>query len=266
MMMTENGADGKLQRVLDAARDLFSYARRAAEEGQAIHEVEEGIWQRVLQMGHEALALFLQWQGDGDLGETLTMPDGHEVKRLEEPHQRCYQSIFGEFQLQRAVYGTREGQKIEFVPLDARLQLPESEFSYVLQDWAQALDVEHAFARTAEVLRMILGLDLSVDSLELMNRKMSESVASFRVSRPAPAAKEEGEILVATAGAKDRLRDGRPAFVVGRAENLPARRERGGDPGPAARDASVVGGGVPVPPRRKRKGRVVRSAPTVADP
>jgi hypothetical protein len=222
MMMTENGTDGKLRRVLDAARDLFSYARRAAEEGQAIHEVEEGIWQRVLQMGHEALAQFLQWQGDGDLGETLTMPDGHEVKRLEEPHQRCYQSIFGEFQLQRAVYGTREGQKIEFVPLDARLQLPESEFSYVLQDWAQALDVEHAFARTAEVLRMILGLDLSVDSLELMNRKMSESVASFRVSRPAPAAKEEGKILVATA-------DNKGVPMRRPADQLPAgcRRKKG---------------------------------------
>lgn len=65
------------------------------------------------------------------------MPDGHEAMRLEQPHLRCYQSIFGEFQLLRAVYGTREGQEIEFVPLDARLQLPESEFSYVLQDWCR---------------------------------------------------------------------------------------------------------------------------------
>ncbi len=83
----------------------------------------------MLQMGHEALDQFLECQGDGDLGETLTMPDGHEAKRLEQPPWRCYQSIFGEFQVQRAVYGTREGQIIEFVPLDARLQLPESEFS-----------------------------------------------------------------------------------------------------------------------------------------
>jgi hypothetical protein len=33
--------------------------------------------------------------------------------------------VFGEFTLQR-VYGTREGQKIEHVPLDQRLQLPSS--------------------------------------------------------------------------------------------------------------------------------------------
>lgn len=222
MMMTENATDGKLEKLLNAANDLFGYAQWSAEEGKAIHEVEEGIWQRVLQMGHEALAQFLGRQGTGDLGKTLTMPDGREMKRLEEPHQRCYQSIFGGFQFQRAVYGTREGQKIEFVPLDARLQLPESEFSYVLQDWAQALDVEHAFARTAEVLRMILGLDLSVDSLEQMNRKMSESVAGFRASRPAPAAKDEGKILVVTA-------DNKGVPMRRPADQLPAgcRRKKG---------------------------------------
>jgi hypothetical protein len=202
MMMAENATDGKLGKLLGAATDLFDFVQRSAEEGKAIHTVEESIWRRMLQMGHEALGQFLERQGDGNLGETLTMPGGHEVTRLEQPHTRCYQSIFGDFQLQRTVYGTREGQEIEFVPLDARLQLPETEFSHVLQDWSQALGVEHAFARTAEVLRMILGLNLPVDSLERMNRKMSESVAGFRESRPAPATKDEGDILVATADNK----------------------------------------------------------------
>src|SRR3990170_4176168 len=174
MMMAQNATDGKLERLLGAATDLFDYVRQAAEDGKAIHEVEEGIWHRMLQMGHEALGQFVERQGDGDLGETLTMPDGHEVKRLEEPHLRCYQSIFGEFQLQRAVYGTREGQEIELVPLDARLPLPESEFSYVLQDWAQALGVEHAFAKTSETLQRILRLSIPVDSLERMNQKMAQ--------------------------------------------------------------------------------------------
>lgn len=221
-MMAQNATDGKLEKLLGAASDLFDYVRQAAEVGKPIHEVEEGIWQRMLQMGREALGQFLELQGDGDLGETLTMPDGREVKRLEEPHPRCYRSIFGEFPLQRAVYGTREGQVIELAPLDARLQLPESEFSYVLQDWAQALGVEHAFARTAEVLRMILGLNLPVDSLERMSRKMSESVAGFRASLPAPAAKDEGEILVVTA-------DNKGVPMRRPADQLPAgaRRKKG---------------------------------------
>jgi len=72
-----------------AATDLFDFVQRSAEDGVAIHAVEEGIWQRMLQLGHEALGQFLERQGDGDLGETLTMPDGHEVARLEQPHTRC---------------------------------------------------------------------------------------------------------------------------------------------------------------------------------
>ena len=92
MMMAENANDGKLEKLLGAATDLFDFVQRSAEKGKAIHEVEEGIWRRMLQMGHEALGQFLERQGDGNLGETLTMPDGHEVKRLEQPRLRCYQS------------------------------------------------------------------------------------------------------------------------------------------------------------------------------
>jgi hypothetical protein len=92
----------------------------------------------------------------------------------------------------------------------------------MLQEWSQALDVEQAFSRTAEVLRMILGLNLSVDSLEQTNRKMSQSVRGFRESRPSPAAQEEGKLLVVTADNKG-IPMRRPA------DQLPAgcRRKKG---------------------------------------
>jgi hypothetical protein len=124
---------------------LQEFIRTSASDSQAIHEVERGVWKRMLQMGREALGLFLRIQGTGDMGETVSLPTGEEHQRLEELHERRYVSIFGEFQLRRVVYGSREKQKIEFVPLDNRLQLPESAFSYVLQDWDQSLCVEEAF-------------------------------------------------------------------------------------------------------------------------
>ena len=100
-------------------------------------------------MGWLALKGFLDLQGDGDMGETVALPTGETCQRLEELHECRYVSIFGEFHLQRAVYGSREKQKIEFVPLDNRLQLPESVFSYVLQDWDQSLCVEQAFGQAS---------------------------------------------------------------------------------------------------------------------
>ena len=153
MRMAQTSTEGKLSEVVDAARGLFRFVQEAAAQGSPIHEVERGIGERTLQIGHQALGQFLACQGDGDVGEQVTMPDGRSWERLEESHPRWYQSIFGPFRLERAVYGTREGQRIEYVPLDTRLGLPESEFSYVLQDWAQALGVEHAFAKTAETLQ-----------------------------------------------------------------------------------------------------------------
>lgn len=201
-MFSENATDRKFDELDKLTAGLSQYAHEAAREGTAIDIVEREIWTRVLNLGRDVLGQFIADQGDGDLGETFTMPDGRVLNRLDEPHTRAYQSIFGTFELNRAVYGTREGQKIEFVPLDQRLQLPESEFSYVLQDWDQSLGTEQAYSRVNETISMILGFNQSVDSLERMNRHMAREVDSFRTSRPTPPAEEEGQIVVVTADNK----------------------------------------------------------------
>jgi hypothetical protein len=222
MKMAQTSTEGKLSELVDAVRGLFSFVQDAAAQGSPVHEVEKGIWERTLRMGRQALGQFLALQGEGDVGEQATMSDGRSWERLEEPHGRWYQSIFGPFRLERVVYGTREGQRIEYVPLDARLQLPESEFSYVLQDWTQALGVEHAFAKTAETLDRILGLNIPVDSQERMNHKMALTVGEFRASRPAPAKKDEGLIVVVTADGK-----GVPMRRPARQMPAGARRKKG---------------------------------------
>jgi hypothetical protein len=132
--MAQTSTEGKLSELVDAARGLFRFVQEAAAQGSPVHEVEKGIGERTLQMGRQALGQFLACQGDGDVGEQVRTSDGRSWERLEESHGRWYQSIFGPFRLERAVYGTREGQRIEYVPLDTRLGLPESEFSYVLAD------------------------------------------------------------------------------------------------------------------------------------
>ena len=141
MIMAEMAAFDNVKELTEMADDLATFVRQAAVEGTAAHEVEKGVWQRILAMGRQATGHFLQMQGDGDVGETIEMPHGEELKRLPEPHRRTYHSIFGPFTLSRFVYGTREGQRIDFVPLDARLELPEGEYSYVLQDWVPSQDV-----------------------------------------------------------------------------------------------------------------------------
>src|SRR5262249_55563363 len=157
---------------------------------------ESQLWDLALQLGRRGLTALFDACGTGDRGETLTLPDGREVQRLEDLHRRRYVSIFGAFELERTAYGSREGQALAFVPLDNRLQLPEGVFSYVLQDWAQAWAVEQPFGQVNDTTERMRRLKQSVDSLEGPNRQMARDIDRFRTAQGSPPAAEEGQIVV----------------------------------------------------------------------
>jgi len=116
----------KAREQFEAQRD---FVRRAAEDGQRIDAVERDVLRRLLSLGHTLLGGFVAAQGDGDLGPEAEAPGGRVVRRLPERHDRRYVSTFGQLAGARVAYGTREGQRIERVPLDERLGLPEGDFS-----------------------------------------------------------------------------------------------------------------------------------------
>src|SRR6516225_2141987 len=192
----------KMELLQTIVPQLIDRLGEALDQATPIDELERRRWDALLETGRRALGAFLQCQGTGDLGPTLTLPNGQTVTRLEELHARRYVSIFGAFDLQRTVYGSREGQALAFVPLDNRLQLPASVFSYVLQDWDQALAVEQAFRQVNQTIARMLKLKQSVDSLEGMNQQMAQDVGWFRDLQGAPPAAEEGTMVVTTADCK----------------------------------------------------------------
>jgi len=130
------------------------------------------------------------------------LEDGRKSRRLKEVHRREYQSVFGLFELWRAVYGSREGQKIVHVPLDERLQLPQGKNSYLLQDWDQGLTVEMPYATASPTVARILGFNQSVHTLECNQREMATAVGDFWKDRPTPRAEHEGEVVVCTGDGK----------------------------------------------------------------
>lgn len=194
-------AQGLQQDVQNTVQKVVQFVDHAAQTGKAIHEVEDGIFQYLLVLGQQYLNLFLATVGKGDMGPTMAHDQG-VWNRLPETHARRYVSIFGVFDLERFVYGTREGQKIEFVPLDNRLQLPENAYSYLLQDWSQGLCVESAFGQVSSTLQKIFNVTISVDGLERINTHMAQAAPIYREDRPKPVPESEGEIQVATADGK----------------------------------------------------------------
>ena len=193
--MTEVGRKDKRQAILAEAAKLVDRVEHAYGQGEAVHELEQGLFTQLLRLGYQLLEGFFELCGAGDHGAQVALSDGRQVKRLERPHRREYQSVFGVHALERVVYGTREGQKIEYVPLDSQLQLPASKFSYLLQEGDQALAVEQPYGQVSETVERILGFPQSVHSLERMNQEVARSVEAFWAARePAPVA--QGEALV----------------------------------------------------------------------
>lgn len=201
-MISQERLAAKSQELHKIADELVALALDGAEQKTPIHEVESQAFKTLLRAGYATVQLLVDLQGDGDVGEERQLPDGKVVARSRELHARPYVSIFGELAIQRYVYAQREGQSIEFAAVDARLALPESKFSYLLQDWDQDLAMEEPFGQVNRTMQKILGLKQHVDSLERMNREMARDVEAFHASEQPPAAEEEGQLLVQTADGK----------------------------------------------------------------
>ena len=197
-MFGQGTVEFKIAGVQEELIGVQQWLIRAASDGTAAHEVERQLFRTLLALGHKLFGGFLKQVGPGDLGPTTSLEDGRVLTRLPEPQTRRLVTVFGEFEIPVHVYGTRPGQKIELRPTDQRLQLPESEVSYLLQNWDQLLGMEQAFGVVNQTLQTILGLKQPVDTLERGNRQMAEAAPAFRDSQPAPDPKEEGEFLVAT--------------------------------------------------------------------
>ena len=177
---------------------LEQWIVQSAEKGMAAHEVERSLFERMLQLGFTLFGTFLKLIGPGDFGETAVLDDGRVVPRLKEQHIRRLLTVFGSFDISRWVYAQRDGQKIELAPTDQRLQLPESELSYLLQEWDQMLGIEQAFGKVRDTLSSVLRLKQSIDTLERNNQQMSKTVLEFQESQPPVDSSKEAEFLVVT--------------------------------------------------------------------
>jgi hypothetical protein len=177
---------------------LEQWVGAAAREGVPAHEVERHLFDGVLRLGATLFDAFLKLVGPGEVGTTATLDDGRVVPRLEEPRARRLLTVFGQFVIKRWVYAQRDGQKIELAPTDQRLQLPESDLSYLLQEWDQMLGIEHAFGKVRDTLESVLRLKQPVDTLERNNRQMAEPMLEFHESQPPAQRSDDAELLVAT--------------------------------------------------------------------
>lgn len=193
---------GKTDALANLADDLAVFVHQAIQKGSEFDEVERGVFARVLEMGRAAVDLFLNGQGNGDLGASVVGKDDVVLHRSDSVLDRPLRTIFGAHSFRAYVYSQGCKRKIELRPIDARLNLPEGKASYLLQEFTQLFCVEKAFGVGARQFETVFAQKLSVDVLEDINRAMGEQADRFLDQLPKPPAKKEGAILVTTADGK----------------------------------------------------------------
>lgn len=202
MMIAEITETVQEEALLALAGELEAFVRRSAEDGQSLHEVEQGVLGRVLHLGHQALQLFLQLQGAGNLGPTVTTADGQRLQRSAEPVRRTIRTVFGVHHFSAFVYASGPKQKIELRPVDARMSLPEHEASYLLEEFSQYFCIEEAFGKARQHIERVLQQWIPVDTLERINRRVAVQAEAFFSDLPVPPPEDEGALLVLTGDGK----------------------------------------------------------------
>jgi len=167
--------ESKIFKAQELFNQIIDHLYQAAADKETIGGMERSLWPWLLQLGRLLLQAFVEMIGTGDLGETLEI-EGQNLKRLDQCHEKRYVSVFGEIQISRTIYGSREKQKHEVVPLDAHLNLPAGDFSYLLQEWDQSFCVQSSFSQAKSSVQQILGIGQSVRSLEHMSRSIKNCV------------------------------------------------------------------------------------------
>jgi hypothetical protein len=69
--MTQSRSESNGDALACALNDRKASVERSARQGAAVHEVEAGMWRRVVHLGHQALGLLFGLVGPGARGETV---------------------------------------------------------------------------------------------------------------------------------------------------------------------------------------------------
>lgn len=177
---------------------ILSYIQGDA-QNQQLNEVEKGIFYAHLKLGLTLLLMFFQQKGVGHKGKVHI--DKESVKRsYHSIKHREYLSIFGRVSIPRACYWAKGCH--EAYPLDAELNLPETEHSYVLQEWSAALGSEEPYEKAAHFLETVLKMPLWGSVVETVIHKSCVDIPQFYANRQGPNAETEKEIVVATGDGK----------------------------------------------------------------
>ena len=226
-----------LEEIIFNQSELLKQIREYVEEqalDEDLHQVEQHLYNVLLNLGRSLLEEVVARHGTGDVGESHTH-GGVTLPRHGE-RERSYLSIFGPIKIPRTYYW-EEGEAGS-CPLDEILNLPDRKMSYLLQGWIQKRAVEKSYDEAIEDIEELFHLTLPKRTQEEITRDASKEVLSFNQEKTLPPPKTEGSVIGVEADGKGIRMAPTDQPSEGGEEEPKVRRGKGEKPG--LRRMSVV--------------------------
>jgi hypothetical protein len=161
--------------------------------------IERGLFKMVLKLGAKMLTLFFVMRSQMSSREVLGLETGEELS-YDRDRRRFYFSIFGKIVLMRP-YFYKKGPGGRF-PLDGGLSLGEDRYSDLLRETMDYLGVYTVYGKSRDILKRILGLDLSTRVVQENIAEDAREVEAYYAKKAPPKPEEEAETLVIQADGK----------------------------------------------------------------
>jgi len=174
-------------------QDLFKFAENMSCSLDA-YEMEKGIFVRLMNIGLSALKAYFASLGTGDVASELSLEDGTIMKKQPGLYGRDYFSVFGKIKIPRTCYRGENTSGI--MPLDAKANLPERCYSYLLQEWMNVFNIRDSFSESKISLNKLMGLEISQSRFEVVSRESCINYDDFYAHKSLPDSQTEGELQV----------------------------------------------------------------------
>lgn len=168
-------------------------------QGMQIHEIEKGLFSMMLELGRSLLEEAVARNGTGKEEGEIVKENGNILK-YHSTIRRNYLSIFGEIQIMRAYYWDK-GEEGRY-PLDEKLNLPQRQHSYLLEQWLMQDIAETPYQEVKKKFKEILGIEVWNGEQILEVFETAANTEEYYRWKGIPVAQVEGPVICATADCK----------------------------------------------------------------
>ena len=167
---------------------------------EELHEVEKNLFRRIQDAGRRCLETFVTLSGSGYQADHPPLTEEGVPMRYKGIVNSPYVSVFGQITISRAAYTLPEGGR--FYPIDAQLNLPEHQYSYLLLKWLQADSAEQDFRQAVNRFNEVFDFSFFPELPQRQGLPIAEYVEPFYDQIEAPQAETEGSHMAISADCK----------------------------------------------------------------